>query len=123
MVRSESLRLAAHLTRRQQQTLELVAAGCPNKVIAQDLGLSERTVRTHLERLFRKLGVHTRTEAVVANDAMEVLRLMEENRTLKRVVADLSLANRKLTAARETSKPVGGALLPYVADRSESGSV
>jgi hypothetical protein len=51
-----------------------------------------------LERLFSKLGVRTRTQAVVANDAVELRRLTEENSRLERALADLSLDNQKLRA-------------------------
>ena len=37
-----------------------------DRAIASDLGVSVHTVRTHLERLFRKLGVHSRTGVAVA---------------------------------------------------------
>ncbi|HEV8660168.1 MAG TPA: LuxR C-terminal-related transcriptional regulator, partial [Thermoanaerobaculia bacterium] len=45
-------------------TLRLMADGKTNKEIAGTLGISERTVKTHLGHLFEKLGVTTRTEAL-----------------------------------------------------------
>lgn len=54
------------LTLRQRQVLELLCKGRPNKEIAQALGMSENTVRTHLMFTFRALGVRTRTEAALA---------------------------------------------------------
>ncbi len=48
---------------RERRVLELLAQGASNKEIARELGISEGTVRTHLERLYRKLGVRSRTEA------------------------------------------------------------
>jgi len=54
---------AVRLSPRERRVLELVARGASNKEIAQELGVSEGTVRTHLERLYRKLGVRSRTEA------------------------------------------------------------
>jgi DNA-binding CsgD family transcriptional regulator len=53
-----------HLTSRQADILELVAAGLPDKQIALRLGVSRRTVRTHLEKLFAEHGVRSRAEAV-----------------------------------------------------------
>jgi ATP/maltotriose-dependent transcriptional regulator MalT len=44
--------------------LELVALGLTNGQIAARLVVSRTTVRTHLENVFAKLGVHTRTAAV-----------------------------------------------------------
>ena len=54
------------LTARQVDVLRLLARGLPNKLIARQLGLSEATVKVHLLAIFRALGVHNRTQAVVA---------------------------------------------------------
>lgn len=53
-------------TAREAEIMRLAAQGLPNKRIAVTLGVSERTIATHLERLFARLGVHTRTEAAIA---------------------------------------------------------
>lgn len=52
------------LTPRELAALRLLANGHSNKEIATALGISERTVKTHLGHLFEKLGVTSRTEAV-----------------------------------------------------------
>jgi DNA-binding NarL/FixJ family response regulator len=52
------------LTPRELATLRLTADGKANKEIAAELGISERTVKTHLGHLFEKLGVTSRTEAI-----------------------------------------------------------
>ena len=52
------------LTPRHQELLRLVAAGHTNAQIARRLGISERTVRTHLENIYRRLDVSSRTAAV-----------------------------------------------------------
>jgi two-component system NarL family response regulator len=52
------------LTPRELSSLRLLAEGKANKEIAQELQISERTVKTHLGHLFEKLGVTNRTEAV-----------------------------------------------------------
>jgi DNA-binding NarL/FixJ family response regulator len=52
------------LTPRELTTLRLMADGQSNKDIGASLGISERTVKTHLSHLFEKLGVTSRTEAV-----------------------------------------------------------
>jgi DNA-binding NarL/FixJ family response regulator len=49
----------AQLTARERQVLMGVAAGRTNKEIAQELGISHRTVESHRESLMRKLGVYT----------------------------------------------------------------
>jgi DNA-binding NarL/FixJ family response regulator len=57
---------AGRLTRRELQVLELLAEGLGNKIIAGRIGISERTVKFHVTRIFDKLGVGSRTEAVTA---------------------------------------------------------
>jgi DNA-binding CsgD family transcriptional regulator len=52
------------LTPRQNDLLHLVAAGHTNTQIARRLGISEGTVRTHLENIYEKLHVSSRTAAV-----------------------------------------------------------
>ena len=48
------------LSRREQQLVGLVGLGLTNKEIAARLNLSERTVKNHFQRIFRKAGVHDR---------------------------------------------------------------
>ena len=53
------------LSDRELHVLAHVADGLSNKQVARRMGISEKTVRNHLTRIFHKLGVVTRTEAVV----------------------------------------------------------
>jgi DNA-binding NarL/FixJ family response regulator len=53
------------LTSREVDVLRLVAAGEPNKQIAAELAISERTARTHVSRILRKLGLSSRTQAAL----------------------------------------------------------
>ena len=55
----------SELTPRELDVLRLVAAGKPNKQIAAVLVISERTVRTHVSRILRKLGLSSRTQAAL----------------------------------------------------------
>lgn len=60
------LALAGGITPRQYDVLELLAAGCPNKVICQRLNLTGDTVKSHLKALFQHFAVHNRTECVAS---------------------------------------------------------
>src|SRR5687768_5507886 len=63
------------LTPRELSSLRLMADGKSNKEIANSLGISERTVKTHLGHLFEKLGVTSRTEAVKVATRRGLVRL------------------------------------------------
>jgi NarL family two-component system response regulator LiaR len=54
------------LTPRERQVLELIGRGFPNKRIALELDVSEKTVKTHVGHVLEKLGVADRTQAAVA---------------------------------------------------------
>jgi NarL family two-component system response regulator LiaR len=58
-------KLSEHLSKRETDILKLAAAGMTNKDIADKLHLSSRTVEGHLRTIFNKLGVGSRTEAVL----------------------------------------------------------
>ena len=55
-----------HLTPRQVEVLRLLEQGRSTKQIAAELHLTTETVRNHIRRLFKALGVHSRLEAVAA---------------------------------------------------------
>lgn len=57
-------KLSKILSKREKEILDLVASGQSNKDIANTLFISEKTVRTHLHNIFRKLDISKRTEAV-----------------------------------------------------------
>jgi DNA-binding NarL/FixJ family response regulator len=54
----------APLSRRETEILQMVAYGSTTKEVAHDLGISPHTVKTHLERIFEKLGANDRAQAV-----------------------------------------------------------
>jgi DNA-binding NarL/FixJ family response regulator len=65
------------LTRRQTLVLERIAAGQTNKLIARELGITERTIKYHLAEIFARLGAASRAEAVARASASGWIALPE----------------------------------------------
>ncbi|HET9287859.1 MAG TPA: response regulator transcription factor [Gaiella sp.] len=53
------------LSEREREVLAMVARGLPNKLIARELSISEKTVKAHLTNVFRTIGVTDRTQAAL----------------------------------------------------------
>ena len=53
------------LTEREMEVLKLVAVGASNKGVAQQLGISEATVKSHVSNMLSKLGLKSRTQAAL----------------------------------------------------------
>jgi PAS domain S-box-containing protein len=53
------------LTPRQAQVLQLLARGCSTEQMADQLGVAHDTIRNHVRAILRRLGVHSRLEAVI----------------------------------------------------------
>jgi two-component system, NarL family, response regulator LiaR len=66
-----------NLTPREQLILKLAARGKSNKDIASELNLSVRTIKAHLADIFSKIGVSSRTEAVVSGLKSGILTLRD----------------------------------------------
>ena len=62
---AEDARRLGTLTARQALILELVCKGLLNKQIAFRLGIAETTVKAHISAILKKLGVRSRTQAVL----------------------------------------------------------
>ena len=61
------------LTARQMQVLKLIAQGLSNKQIAYEMGVSEATVKLHINALLRAIGVTNRTQAVITAQKMGLI--------------------------------------------------
>ena len=61
----DAIRRLAALTRQQARILQLICEGKLNKQIAWDLSIAETTVKAHVTAIMRKLGVQSRTQAVL----------------------------------------------------------
>ncbi len=58
------------ITRRDQQVLKLLVAGCSNKDIARELNISPRTVKQHLRTLFLRAGIKQGRKRVILATAI-----------------------------------------------------
>jgi len=56
---------AASLTPQQHRVFALMSEGKPNKIIAFDMQIGEATVKAHVTEILRKMGVHSRSQAIV----------------------------------------------------------
>ncbi len=66
--------VSAELSDREIEVLELTARGLTNKAIGQELHISNRTVQGHLRKIFSKLDVNSRTEAVTKAIALGLMQ-------------------------------------------------
>jgi ATP/maltotriose-dependent transcriptional regulator MalT len=72
-VRDEARVAELGLTPRELEILELIASGLSNKEIADRVFVSENTVKTHSSRVFEKLDVRRRTQAVQQGKALRLI--------------------------------------------------
>ena len=73
--RGRALKPALELTEREIEILQLIAEGCPPGDVAQRLFIAPKTVSSHVQRIFVKLGVHTRAQAVAMAYAAGVIQV------------------------------------------------
>lgn len=72
-VRNEAALSSLGISPRETEVLDLLAEGAANKVIARALDISPNTVKTHVARLFEKLGASNRTEAIAKARELRLL--------------------------------------------------
>jgi LuxR family transcriptional regulator, maltose regulon positive regulatory protein len=70
----EELTTSASISRREQEVLDLLGSGHSNRAIAEKLCISESTVKTHLGKLYDKLGVNSRTQAIKRAKELKLVR-------------------------------------------------
>ncbi|KAF0111994.1 MAG: LuxR family transcriptional regulator [Chloroflexi bacterium] len=68
------------LTDREIEILTQVAKGLTNKVVGNNLNISDRTVQGHIARIFEKLQANSRTEAVMRGISLGLIQLPEETK-------------------------------------------
>ena len=73
IIQDSTSRTAKTLTNRQNQVLGLVAQGLSNKQIAYQMGVSEATVKLHINALLRSVGATNRTQAVIMAQKMGII--------------------------------------------------
>jgi len=76
--RPDLRRLAGYLTRRERDCLALLVEGLDTTSMAKRLGLSRTTVRTHVQSVLTKLGVHSRLEAASLTIRYGLLRYLPD---------------------------------------------
>lgn len=72
-IRNDAAIASLGVSAREIEVLELLAAGHANKVIARRLAISPNTVKTHVARLFEKLEVASRTQAISKARELDIL--------------------------------------------------
>ena len=77
--REAAIARLALLTRQQARILQLICEGMLNKQIAYELTIAETTVKAHVTAIMRKLGVMSRTQAVLIAQEASFAALMPEN--------------------------------------------
>jgi FixJ family two-component response regulator len=70
--RNHALALLQRLTRREYEVMQLVATGLLNKQIGGELGMAEKTVKTHRAHMMQKLGITSVAELMVVLQKAEV---------------------------------------------------
>lgn len=77
--REEAIQRLGLLTRQQAKILQLICEGMLNKQIAYELSIAETTVKAHVTAIMRKLGVQSRTQAVLIAQEASFASLMPEH--------------------------------------------
>ena len=90
----------ATLTPQQVRVLMMLSGGLLNKQIAYELGVSEATVKAHVSAILQKLGVESRTQAVIAAGEIEAAMAQAGRRLIR--PADVRASDPALTHSAAT---------------------
>lgn len=111
------------ITRRQLQLLQMIETGKSNRDIAEQLQISEHTVKVHMWRLFKKLGVGNRTGALAAWKSSQPNELPALRAQRKLMLAALIVAREFVSTERnafaDTNVLPDGTFEPEDADELE----
>jgi DNA-binding NarL/FixJ family response regulator len=72
-VQSEKVGLAADLSEREQQVLDILMTGASNKQIARELQITERTVKAHISAILRKTGAGDRVSLILMAQERQII--------------------------------------------------
>lgn len=73
MTASETRKTAVYLTPREQEVITHLAQGHSYAQISEQLEITENTLKTHIKRIYRKLNVHNRTQAILATQKLGLI--------------------------------------------------
>jgi two-component system, NarL family, nitrate/nitrite response regulator NarL len=105
---NQALRLAAHLTGRERECLMMLVEGLDTAAMVQRLGVSRTTVRTHLQSVLTKLGVHSRLEAAsfAVRHRLPDLWFSGEGLRAARIPAARAVSGIPAARAADTVRPI-----------------
>ena len=101
--RAEIERRAARLTARETQVFELVVAGKPNKVVASDLDLSQKTVEVHRAHVMEKMRAER--DGALAEARSYKAQLDTEREALQRLERSLGLSAARVVPVIDNASP------------------
>jgi DNA-binding NarL/FixJ family response regulator len=90
--RGRTPKASIDLSEREVEILQLIAEGCPPADVARRLYIAPKTISSHMQRIFVKLGVHTRAQAVALAYAAGLIEVEMSGRTEREVEAHLLAA-------------------------------
>jgi two-component system, NarL family, nitrate/nitrite response regulator NarL len=111
---NQALRMAGHLTSRERECLMMLVEGLDTAAMVDRLGVSRTTVRTHLQAVLTKLGVHSRLEAA----SFAVRHRLPDLWSGQDLLATPSAVRRTRSLARTPSMPAAASTVRPIRLRS-----